>query len=127
MRECWVDNYYLQREQALWAVPFPIRVFVGNSVYKKVTTTLYGQGVGRFSAAEVESFRVEIWSSFNDLLDEVRQENGAASNSAPFWVLGGSEPTEADITLYSFISSIMSASRYVAAALNVDTTNTNIW
>jgi len=111
MRECWVDNYYLQREQALWAVPFPIRVFVGNSVYKKVTTTLHGQGVGRYSSAEVESFRREIWGSFNDLLDEVRQDTGAAAKAGPFWVLGGSEPTEADVTLFSFVASILTASR----------------
>jgi len=109
MRECWVDNYYMQREQALWAVPYPIRVLVGRSVYKKVTTTLYGQGVGRYSSAEVESFRHEIWSSFNDLLEDGRQSSDISSTSSPFWVLGRQQPSEADVTLYSFIASIMTA------------------
>jgi len=126
MRECWVDNYYLQREQALWAVPYPIRVLVGRSVYKKVTTTLYGQGVGRYSSAEVESFRREVWSSFNDLLEDVRETTASTESKAPFWVLGTAEPTEADISLYSFVASILSAQRYVGcsrvpAASQIDT------
>lgn len=127
MRECWVDNYYLQREQALWAVPYPIRVLVGRSVYKKVTTTLYGQGVGRYSAAEVDSFRREIWGSFNDLLADVRETSGSSDTRAPFWVLGTAEPTEADISLFSFVASILSAQRYVCCRLgaSIATQNAN--
>lgn len=43
MRECWIDNYYAQRDQALSGVPFPVRMIVGQIVYKKVVRTLFGQ------------------------------------------------------------------------------------
>jgi len=111
MRECWVDNYYLQRDQALWAVPLPIRVFVGNNVYKKVTKTLYGQGVGRYTSAEVQSFREEVWSSFDDVLSDARETSQSEDTTTPFYILGGEHPTEADVTLFSFVASILAAKR----------------
>jgi len=107
MREVWVDNYYTQREQALWAVPWPIRIYVGHKVYGKVTTTLYGQGTGRLTSEEVDQFRREIWHTFNDILTESRSHSDVEGSKEPFWVLGGSGPTEVDITLYGFLASIL--------------------
>lgn len=108
MRECWIDNYYAQRDQALSGVPFPVRYFVGQLVYKKVVRTLFGQGAGRYTSIEVERFRNEIWHSIENLL-------GAASvgkrEGQPFWCLGGDSPTEADLTLFGFISAILTGTR----------------
>lgn len=110
MRECWIDNYYEQRDQALASVPTPVRFFVGQLVYRKVCRTLYGQGVGRYSSDEVDMFRIEIWSSVNDLLADIPVKPETAE---PFWCLGGSEPTEADITIFGFVSSILTGLRCV--------------
>ncbi|KAJ9629796.1 hypothetical protein H2203_002177 [Taxawa tesnikishii (nom. ined.)] len=110
MRECWLDNYYVQRDKALASVPFPMRILIGQSVHRKVKRTLYGQGAGRYTDAEIDAFRTEIWSSLNDMLSGVRayaqsstvnQEGNSevAMGREPFWCLGGEEPTEADVTL----------------------------
>ena len=76
-----------------------------------MSKTLYGQGTGRLTSAEVDQFRHEIWHSFDDILQEVREspEVRGRDSMQPFWLLGGELPTEADITLYSFIASIHSA------------------
>lgn len=108
MHECWIENFYLQRDQALWSIPLPIRVFVGRSVYGKVTKTLYGQGVGRLTTSEIDMLRREVWQSFDDLLQTARNEQSISNSQEPFWLLGGSAPTEADVTLFGFVASIMS-------------------
>lgn len=112
MRECWIDNYYAQRDQALSNVPFPVRFFVGQIVHKKVVRTLFGQGAGRHNAVEVEVFRNEIWNSINDLLSAARMQD--AVHNEPYWCLGGPQPTEADLTLFGFISAILTGTRYTA-------------
>lgn len=109
MRECWVDNYYDQREQALSSVPYPIRVLVGFNVFRKVTRTLYGQGCGRYSSDEINLFRREIWFAFDDLLANAAE---SSDSEEPFWCLGGEHATEADITLFSFIASIITGAAY---------------
>ena len=113
MRECWIDNYAAQRDQALSGVPFAVRYFVGQVVYQKVARTLFGQGVGRYTSSEVEAFREEVWTSINDLLGATRMNDSGTLNDEPFWCLGGLGPTEADLTLFGFISSILTGTRYV--------------
>lgn len=108
MRECWLDNYYLQRDQALSSVPFPVRFFVGQMVHRKVCRTLYGQGIARYSSDEVDMFRNEIWGSVNDLLASIPSKS---ETTEPFWCLGGPEATEADITLFGFLASILTGLR----------------
>ncbi|KAJ2981568.1 hypothetical protein NUW58_g6659 [Xylaria curta] len=86
------------------ADPLAIRVFVGWMIYRNTVSTLYGQGTGRFSGEEIAAFRREIWEGFADLLLESRTKT-RPSEGAPYWVLGGPEPTEADTTLFGFIAS----------------------
>lgn len=110
MRECWMDNYYSQRDQALGAIPYPIRIFVGQRVYGIVTRTLHGQGCGRLSSEEVDGFRREIWNSFEDMLEPVARQHEQQPGNEPFWLLDGEGPTEADVTLFSFVAGIMAGS-----------------
>jgi hypothetical protein len=98
------------RDHVLWPVPWPVRVFVGSMIYKSTVATLHGQGTGRFSADEIAAFRREIWESFADLLLESRTKfrtQGKDEGEKPFWVLGGSEPTDADAALFGFVSSAL--------------------
>lgn len=107
-----------------------MRILIGQSVHRKVKRTLYGQGAGRYTDAEIDAFRTEIWSSLNDMLSGVRayaqsstvnQEGNSevAMGREPFWCLGGEEPTEADVTLFSFVASGLVAARYVTPYLIV--------
>ncbi|KAL1311364.1 hypothetical protein AAFC00_001535 [Neodothiora populina] len=48
-------------------------------------------------------FREEIWVSLNELLNAARVDR----SRDPFWCLGGDNPTEADVTLFAFVSSIL--------------------
>jgi len=99
------------RDHVLWPIPWAVRVLVGSMVYKKTVATLQGQGTGRFSAEEIAQFRREIWESFADLLLDVKtragRDNKDDDDDAPFWLLGGSEPTEADTALFGFVASTL--------------------
>lgn len=99
-----MDNYYITRDHNLWAVPYPVKVIVGLIIYRNAVATLHGQGAGRFTREEVAYFRNEIWESFSDLLRASKAKQ-KAGNEKPFWVLGGSDPTEADFTLFGYIVS----------------------
>jgi hypothetical protein len=112
MRERWIENYYIQRDKVLWSTPFLLRVIVGQFIYRKIDQTLYGQGTGRYSMEEIAMFRSEIWQSLNDLLKSSLKNLKAKSGSKePFWLLGGARPTEADASLYGFLTSVLVCTR----------------
>ena len=110
-REKWLDNYYVQRDYALWSIPFPLRVVIGLLVHRKISGMLQTQGTGRYSADEIRGFRGEVWEAVDDLLGESIQKAAARKKTSgakePFWCLGGEGPTEADTCLYGFIVSAM--------------------
>lgn len=121
VRERWWDHYYVMRDSALGAIPWPMRVLIGLIAYRQVSTMLYGQGTGRYSHEEVAVFKHEAWEAVNQLLTEARR---GASRHHPFWVLGGKEPTEADATLFGFVAAAMTceaapATRAMVKALPV--------
>ena len=100
-----MDNYYTMRDHALGAIPWPVRVVVGQLAYRKIAATLHGQGTGRFSDEELRASKVEIWSAIDGLLRASR----TAADEGPFWVLGGEAPSEADATLFGFVVSVLIA------------------
>ncbi|KAJ9608478.1 hypothetical protein H2200_007466 [Cladophialophora chaetospira] len=104
MRERWLDNYYTQRDTALYAIPYPIRIFVGLLVHRTVTSTLHGQGVGRLTGEEVRGLETEIWQTLESVLEQRMRK---ATPQKVFWALGGKQPTEADATLFGFIVSVL--------------------
>ena len=89
-----------------------MRIFVGLLVLRGVKSALYGQGTGRFTDAEVDEFRHEIWQGLEDLLQRSSRQSKQESADSPFWCLGGREPSEADISLYSFINSMIISARW---------------
>jgi hypothetical protein len=110
MRERWIDNFYIQRDHILSALPYPVKVLVGYMIYRSHTSTLHGQGTGRFSAAEAKQFREEIWTTLDGMLAESRKK-AARDDRSCFWALGADEPTECDTSLYGFICSGLLAKR----------------
>lgn len=72
--------------------------------------TLNGQGTGRYTSEEIASFRNEIWTSLDEVLLSSRAK-ASTSLKEPFWLLGGAEPTEADCTLFAFVSSVLVCKR----------------
>lgn len=107
-RERWLENYYVQRDKALWSIPYPVRVIVGWLVHRKMNQMLQVQGTGRYTADEIRLFRREIWEAVNELLESsLRKLGGQVHDGEPFWCLGGTGPTEADTVLYGFIVSVL--------------------
>lgn len=109
-KERWIDHYYTMRDHALWSIPYPIRVLVGQLAYRGAVKTLHGQGTGRLSDDEIRLFRHEIWQTISDFLVSVqskRRESAGEAEKAPFWFLGGDRPTEVDTTLFGFIVSVL--------------------
>ncbi|KAI9934528.1 hypothetical protein ASPWEDRAFT_43957 [Aspergillus wentii DTO 134E9] len=98
--EKWVHNYYTVRDHLFASFSYPLRVIIGNMVYRKQTQMLYNQGTLRFSDEEIKVFKQEIWKDINDLLVSSRAK---VDGDSPFWALGGEDPTEVDATLYGFI------------------------
>jgi hypothetical protein len=103
------------RSKVLSALPYPIQVAVGLLAYRNVSATLYGQGTGRFSTAEISSFRHHIWVNIDALLDDARRkQTETGAGDAMFWVLGGNGPSEADTTLFGFIATALVCTAYVS-------------
>lgn len=103
-QERWVKNYFTQRDHVLSSIPYPLRIFVGILAYRGNVKKLHDQGVGRFSDAEIQEFVNEIWEGIAALLRESRDK---AQRGECFWVLGGEQPTEADASLFGFITSVL--------------------
>ncbi|KAL8915358.1 MAG: hypothetical protein Q9171_000228 [Xanthocarpia ochracea] len=103
--ERWEQNYYTMRDTALAALPFPVRVLVGQIGYRKVSSTLYGQGTGRLTPEEITKYKTEAWDHVNALLTASGRKRGSGSPDGMFFVLGGSRPTEADTSLFGFVAS----------------------
>ena len=73
-------------------------------------SALDGQGTLRFSAEEIDVFRREGWGSVNELLRVAKnrqQDGGKGDDGKPFWIMGREEPTEADTTVFGFVSSLL--------------------
>ncbi|OAA51930.1 glutathione S-transferase [Metarhizium rileyi] len=107
-REKWCDNYDEMRAHVLASVPWPLQTVLGWLARRAVFRGLYQQGTGRLAEDEVHLFKEEVWDSLNALLTESvktssRQKSKTNDDDVPFWVLGGSEPTEADASVYGFI------------------------
>lgn len=99
------------RSGVLAAIPYPIQLLVGLLAYRSISQTLWGQGTGRYSDEEIVPLKHEVWESVNALLAESRSKAGAGNE--PFWVLGGAEPSEADPTVFGFITSALVCKAYV--------------
>jgi hypothetical protein len=91
------------RTKILGALSWPLQVVVGNIVYTKITRTLTGMGILKFSADEIGNFRREIWETVNNQLTAARAQS--RDRQGPFWLYGGDAPTEADTVLFGFIVS----------------------
>ncbi|TVY32874.1 Failed axon connections-like protein [Lachnellula subtilissima] len=104
--ERWHENYYIMRANIFGFMPYPLQVLVGLLAYRSMSATLYGQGTSRFSAGEISAFRTQIWESFDALLVGSKRK-GSVRDDSPFWLLGGTGPSEADSVLYAFICSTL--------------------
>jgi len=105
MAERWLDNYYTQRDHILQSKPWAVRYVIGNMIYNNVSSTLHGQGVGRYKRDEQRRMREEIWTVLEGLLKQRLEEAGG--RKGPFWVLGLRTPTEADAVLFGCVNSVL--------------------
>ena len=92
------------RDHVLSSIPYPVRILVGMLIYRQTTQNLHRQGTNRYTADEIRGFRQEIWENINELLIAARK---TPAPEEPFWILGGARPTEADGTLFGFVTSIL--------------------
>lgn len=112
VREKWCDNFETMRENSLALVPWPIRWVVGYLARGTVVRMLHGQGAGRLTGEEVEILRAEAWESLDALLVEAKRATRSGGDddkkdTAPFWLLGGEGPSEADATIFAFVASAL--------------------
>jgi hypothetical protein len=100
-------------------LPWLVRVFVGNLVYRKINSALYGQGAGRFSDDQAKDFREGIWMRLDTLLRESRKRRKGmeVGKEECFWCLGGEEPTECDTSVFGAVCAVLVAKRYVNGQL----------
>ncbi|KAK4096931.1 hypothetical protein N658DRAFT_435135 [Parathielavia hyrcaniae] len=98
----WIDNYYPTRDTIL-RVPLPIRAILGLYFYHDIKYRLKGQGALLLTHDEVVAFELEAWEAINQMLVESRQTWQEAGRTGPFWILGGTAPTEADATVFGFV------------------------
>ncbi|KAK3341802.1 hypothetical protein B0T25DRAFT_416961, partial [Lasiosphaeria hispida] len=114
--ERWYENYKMMRDQGPFGhLPGGIRHVTGFFTSQYLKMMLYFQGTGRHSPEEVRHFRAEAIGALADFASTARGK-AAQGNAAPFWILGGERPTEADFTLFGCISG------YLANQLQPDTT-----
>ncbi|TVY40241.1 Failed axon connections-like protein [Lachnellula occidentalis] len=104
--ERWHENYYIMRAKVFGFMPYPLQVLVGLLAYRSMSAMLYGQGTSRFSVEEISAFRKQIWESLDALL-VVSKRNLSVHDDSPFWLLGGTGPSEVDSVLYAFICSTL--------------------
>jgi glutathione S-transferase len=102
--ERWVKNYYTMRDHVLGSIPYPLRIVIGLLAYRGNVKKLHDQGAGRFNDGEIRGFVSEIWEGIDGMLCDSRRR---AKDGECFWVLGGEEPTEADATLFGFVTSTL--------------------
>lgn len=107
VRERWIDNYHAMRDNALSAMPFFVKFFIGLFAYRSVKAKLLGQGVLLFTDDEAKDAKLEVWESVNAMLADSRNKAHEAERAGPFWVLGGANPTEADATVFGFVAAAL--------------------
>ncbi|KAF2475861.1 uncharacterized protein BDR25DRAFT_89111 [Lindgomyces ingoldianus] len=111
--ERWIMNYYTMRDHVLGSIPYPVRVVIGLLAYRRSVRKLHDQGTGRFSNTEIRGFIKEVWEGINGLLVESRRKmmekygQRDSEGGDCFWILGGSEPTEADASVFGFVVSVL--------------------
>jgi hypothetical protein len=67
---------------------------------------LYFQGTGRHTPDEVKQMRREAIGVLVDLAEAAYAKTEKSSKD-PFWIIGGKEPTEADFTLFGYLSGML--------------------
>ncbi|CAI6337416.1 unnamed protein product [Periconia digitata] len=97
--ERWVLNFETMRDKVFSQVPLPQRDVVGEKTKNEIIQKLDLQGTGRFTDAERWESIEEIWTAIDGLLQESKAKAG---DGECFWILGGSEPTEADATVFGY-------------------------
>ena len=87
-----------------------MRVMIGPLAHRTMSQMLYSQGTGRYTADECRAMNQEILTTVNDLL-ETRHEDAEVKDGKgkemPFWLLGGKDPSNADATVFGFISCLL--------------------
>ncbi|KAK3329101.1 hypothetical protein B0H66DRAFT_540269 [Apodospora peruviana] len=110
--ERWYDNYDSFRDQGPFVgIPGGIRHVVCSLAYQYAKLILYFQGTGRYTSDEVEGFKAQAMGALADFAEAARKKrsNGSSDGTVkkPFWILGGEKPTEADFTLFGYLSGML--------------------
>ena len=101
--ERWYENYYAMRDKLFGHLPFGARHIMGLLTFQFLKMMLYFQGTGRHKPGEVRHFIDEAIGAMAGLAESAH-EKARGQSSAPFWILGGEKPTEADFTLFGALS-----------------------
>lgn len=84
------DGWALVKAELLGGIPAPIRWFVVPRIQKQVRRTLYGQGTGRMTDAEIDAIYDRGWDAISTLLGD-----------RPYFL--GERPSAVDATILAFL------------------------
>ena len=93
-------------------IPWGVRHAAGVCSFAYCATMLFFQGTGRHSPDEVKQLRREAITALADYAADAYAETEEGS-AEPFWVLGGKNPTEADFTLFGYLSVLLAPELWV--------------
>ena len=90
------ENYEVTRKDILGAVPWPLRLFLSWTIYRRVTSALWGGGMGRHSWEDVQILQREAFEALEVKLQRHK------------YFHGDERPSSIDLTVYGFLANILS-------------------
>jgi hypothetical protein len=85
-----------------------IRHIFNSMVATYGNVLLWCQGTGRHHKDEIIKMSKEVVEALEAFAVAARTKSGSPEDGKePFWILGGSEPTEADFSLYASLATVL--------------------
>ncbi|KAH8883646.1 hypothetical protein GQ53DRAFT_663510 [Thozetella sp. PMI_491] len=106
--ERWYENYKEMRDHGPLAhLPGGIRHVAVAVLLQYVRLMLYFQGTGRHKLDEIKHLRGEAIAAMADFATVANEMARDRPETEPFWILGGPKPTEADFSLFGYLSGLL--------------------
>lgn len=96
-RWCIPENYEVTMREIVGNAPWLLRLYLGWTLYRRVTSALWGAGMGRHSWEDVQTLQREAFEAL-----EVKLQGHK-------YFYGDERPSRIDLTVYGFLANILTA------------------